>query len=133
MNKIIITIFIAVFSIFISGCSGNYPLKGRVTFSDDGAPLETGFVNFENEKGFARGELKKNGNYQVGFVGEKDGIPPGTYKVYISGTTIEDPTDRNKVIMLVDSRQCRADTSGWILTIDGSVRVYDFKVDRPPK
>jgi len=128
---------IAALGVVVSlfGCSGNYPLKGRVTFSDDGSPLEIGMVNFENEKGYARGELKKGGYYEVGYVGAKDGIPPGTYQVYISGATVEEELNNpdSKMIPLIDPAHTRPDRSGWEIKIDGSTRVYDIKVNRPPK
>ncbi|MDR2754544.1 MAG: hypothetical protein LBC20_02450 [Planctomycetaceae bacterium] len=133
MNKYrLIVLFFLVACIF-SGCTKNYPLQGRVTFSDDGSPLEVGFVNFENEKGFARGEIKKGGYYNVGYVDVADGLPPGIYNIYISAAVIENPSNRNQTIMLVDPKQCRSDTSGWTLKIDGSTRTYNIQVNRPPK
>jgi hypothetical protein len=129
--KFIVLLFLAAFISF--GCSRNYPLQGCVTFSDDGSPLEVGFVNFENEKGFARGEIKKGGYYNVGYVNVEDGLPSGTYRVYISAAAIENPSNRDQMIMLVDPKQCRSDTSGWTLKVDGSTRTYNIQVNRPPK
>ena len=115
----------------LCGCSGNHPMKGRVTFEDDGTPLETGFVCFENERAMARGEIKRDGHYTVGFQNEGDGLPPGTYKIFIAAAMTPDPRDSRRVIYLVHPDQCAAATSEWSLEVNGSVRTYDLKVKRP--
>jgi hypothetical protein len=131
MKKYVVFFLPLFLSFFMIGCSGNYPLKGRVTFSDDGSPLEIGYVCFENDKGIARGKIQKDGYYVVGYVGATDGIPQGTYDVYITGAQIKDPKNRNKGIPLVESNQCRAGLSGWTFLVDGSTKTYDIQVNRP--
>ena len=72
--------------LLFSGCgSGNVPLTGTVTFSDDGSPLTVGTVSFEGSRVRASGALDAKGKYIVGTEKERDGIPPGTYKIALIG------------------------------------------------
>ena len=73
-----------IFVAFSCGCNKNPPLKGKVTY-DDGTPLTAGFLNFSSEKSMSRAKIRPDGTYTVGTLKETDGIPAGTYKVYISG------------------------------------------------
>ena len=66
--------------LFATGCSGNVAVKGRVTYSDNGEPVQSGLVVFIGEKEMGRGAIK-NGRYSVGLLKDGDGIPPGTYTV----------------------------------------------------
>jgi len=75
--------------LFAAGCgSGNVRLGGTVTF-DDGTPLTTGAVIFSTDSFMARGTIGEDGKYDMGTYGAADGLPAGTYKVYISGATEE--------------------------------------------
>ena len=77
--------------LFVAGCgSGHVQLGGTVTF-DDGTPLTTGAVIFATEAFMASGRIDSQGNFVIGSLGVRDGLPPGTYKVYISGATEENP------------------------------------------
>ena len=62
--------------LFQAGCSNHVPLRGTVTFSDDGAPLPNGMVIFEAGAFSAVGPIKPDGTYRVGSLKENDGIPP---------------------------------------------------------
>ncbi|MGL6193598.1 MAG: hypothetical protein ACRC2T_02110 [Thermoguttaceae bacterium] len=126
------------------GCNnGNVPLKGKVTFSDDGAPLTSGAVVFEGENIRASGKLDNQGIYVVGTKSDKDGIPPGTYKVALVGAGA---SDGNMEIQdasgnvgsglqifkaVVDTKFTNPQTSGLTITVDRSTKTFDFEVDRP--
>jgi hypothetical protein len=71
--------------LFLAGCGhGQVPLSGKVTFQD-GKPLKTGVVCFSTGTFMAEGRLNENGEYTVGSLKENDGLPLGTYKVFIQG------------------------------------------------
>ena len=77
---------IALLVLITVGCGDNkVQLSGKVTYSDDGTPLGVGTVGLTTETYSARGVLAQDGTYTVSSVNPKDGLPPGKYRVYISG------------------------------------------------
>ena len=127
----------------ISGCSnGNVPLSGTVTFSDDGSPLAVGTVSFEGSSIRAYGTLDNKGRYVVGTEKERDGIPPGAYKIALigAGTTGDAMQVREfgkmidgmaTFVPLVDTKFTSAESSGLSITVDKTTKTFDFQVDRP--
>ena len=52
---------------------------------DDGTPVPKGMVIFERENYMSRSEIQPDGSYSISSERANDGIPPGEYKVYVSG------------------------------------------------
>jgi len=73
--------------LFCVGCGKNVPLRGKV-LDQDGNPITIGMVNFSSEKGLSRAKIQSDGSYRVGTLKETDGLPPGIYKVYVSGAEV---------------------------------------------
>ncbi|MDR2706705.1 MAG: hypothetical protein LBC02_13070 [Planctomycetaceae bacterium] len=124
--------------LLLVGCGDKVGLGGKVTFSDDGSPLGTGTVCFETETYLARGTLKADGSYVVGSLSEKDGLPAGTYRVYISGAEKEIGQDKEGMAImepLIDTKFSSGSTSGLSIDVTASTKTFDIKVDRyvPPK
>lgn len=126
-----------MFLIASIGCSNNVPLGGTVTFSDDGTPVPKGTIAFDDGAHQARGEIDSNGHYTVGFANEADGLPAGTYKVYITGAISKEQkpgaTEDNPgwfETRLIDPKYESAETSDLSVTIDATTKTKDFKVDR---
>jgi hypothetical protein len=115
-----------LFVVLLNGCSNKLPLRGKVTYSDDGSPLEYGVVCFETPTFLARGEIGKDGKYVVGTLRQRDGIPRGTYNVYVSGTEIGSG-------FLIDKKYANPQTSGLQFTVDGKNKIFDFTVERGVK
>jgi hypothetical protein len=69
------------------GCGENVPLRGKVLY-DDGTPITVGTVNFTTGTHLSRGKIQSDGSYVIGTGKEKDGLPPGNYKIYITGAEI---------------------------------------------
>ena len=123
-----------------SGCgNGNVPLSGTVTFTDDNAPVEVGTIVFTDGKQQARGELGPGGKFKLGFVKANDGLPKGSYKVYITGAVKKEdrevPNPRPGVsyyteTQLIDSKYESQNTSGLTFVVDGTTKTATFKVDR---
>ncbi|MDR1960474.1 MAG: hypothetical protein LBQ54_15800 [Planctomycetaceae bacterium] len=123
------------FCLGVSGCNhGKVPLKGKVTFSDDGSPLPTGIVIFSTPTFQARGEIQPDGTFRVSSTGENDGLPPGEYDVNIVNASIaKEGSNSDKPegwILLVDEKYDSARTSGLKLKVDSKTRNYDLVVDR---
>jgi len=142
-----------LFLIGTAGCgSGFVPLRGTVTFSDDGSPLTTGSVYFDNGKALARGKINEDGTYVVGSLKNNDGLAPGHYRVYVQaigpdpsgalepmgpagpGTDASDASaPRLRVaVSLVDAKFNSAETSGLELNVDRKTKTHDIVVDRNP-
>lgn len=121
----------------LSGCSDNVALEGKVTFTD-GTPVDLGTICFENGNFLARGTLRTDGSYDVGSLTENDGLPPGTYGVYITGTEKEIGRDREDSPIFqptIDGKFANAKTSGLSVTVPCESGAFDFQVEPyvPPK
>jgi hypothetical protein len=142
--------FIFLSFVLMSGCSSNVRMSGTVSFSDNGEPLETGFVVFDDGTIQARGKIKSGGKYVLGLLKENDGVPKGKYRVYIfDANQYEDTNIINteamteggggqkvylkKAVPLIDSKLMNAETSGWTCHVDGSSKTYNITVDRPKR
>ena len=115
----------------VTGCGKNCSLKGRVVFSDDQAPVTAGTVCFVSDKGIARGTIDQNGYYVVGSIGAKDGLPPGTYRVYITDTEIIEsmPSGLPRRTQVIESKFSQPETSGLTVEVKSSM-THNIEVDR---
>lgn len=132
MKRFCLTV-LAVALLFAAGCGDKVHLGGKVTYSDDGSPLGVGTVCFETDSYLARGTLKADGTYVTGSLSEKDGIPPGTYRVYVAGAMREIGVDKSGMPLnepLIDEKFASGASSGLVMTVDASTKKYDFQVDR---
>ena len=130
--------FVLLFVAFAVGCGKNATVTGTVTFPD-GTPLDRGVVIFENDKIAARGDIRKDGTYSL-TSGEDKGIPPGTYRVSISGANqpiIEPPTAEGggapKITLVtnpIDRKYESPSTSGLTREVTGRT-TFDIIVDPP--
>ena len=128
-------IYILLFAaLLLTGCSNHEKLSGKVVFSD-GQPLTTGMVCFTDGSHMAWGRLRADGSYDVGSLSEKDGLPAGTYKVYISGAS--EIENNGAGLMNETSRPLIApeftspSKTPLSITVPGE-RVYNITVERPP-
>jgi len=136
----VLSLFVIVALVAAAGCSGRAQVTGKVTFTD-GTPLTCGVVNFANDTTICKGEIDKtDGTFKMRTFKPGDGVPPGTYKVYITETmkfgdtgnevktgdvgfsTIGIATD------LVDPKYGNPDESGLSVTVKGSMK-YDITLE----
>ena len=130
--------------LLFAGCGPNVKLGGRVTFPD-GEPLTAGTIIFSNADFLARANLKADGTYDVGSLSQKDGLPPGKYRVYIigtekvvgkrpfvryneSGTKINDEEDILEP--QIPLKYAHRDTTPLEIEVPGQ-NVYNITVERP--
>lgn len=110
-------------------------MSGKVTFSDNREPLTIGMVFFETDTLQARGKLEADGTYRLGTLGLHDGLPPGTYRVFVAGAITGNPIPSrnperpNPPLSLIDSKFETGATSGLTATVDRKNRVFNFSVD----
>ena len=130
MNKLFLPLFLCV--LVLSGChSKHVQFGGKVVFDDDDEPLTTGVVVFTTETFQAEGPLMNDGTYRLGSLSPRDGLPPGTYTVFISGAAeyLEDGT----VIPFIHPNYLERITTPLTCVVDRSgIRTFDIRVPRPP-
>ena len=74
------SIFVLLLVGFLTGCGGNVKVTGKVTYSDNGEPVQSGTVMFSSDKAMGRGVIT-NGKYSAGLIKDGEGLPPGTYTI----------------------------------------------------
>ena len=112
------------------GCSNHVSLSGRVTYSDDGTPLEAGTVIFQAEKFYARGDILADGKYSLATHRPNDGLPPGKYQVFVNMAV---RSEAGSEIPLITSKYTSIETSGLEVDVNRSTKTFDFQVDRAPR
>lgn len=128
--RYIVPLLLLLLVLLLSGCSDKKKLGGKVTFSD-GEPLKAGTVFFSKDDFLARAHLRPDGTYDVGSLSQKDGLPPGTYKVYISGAVeAVDPNDPDKLRSLIAPEFASLEKTPLSVTVPGE-KVYDIVVKKP--
>ncbi|MDR1385020.1 MAG: hypothetical protein LBJ67_14400 [Planctomycetaceae bacterium] len=136
MTKIsILLLTIAAFFSF-AGCGGHTQLKGKVVF-EDGSPLTVGMMVFDDGTTLARAPIQPNGTFTAGTEKENNGLPPGTYKVYIIGAeeTLDNPEGKfpPPTRPLIHKKHTAADTSELVVTVDTSTKDFTITVEPPEK
>ena len=136
--RLLLLFFIGMVAIAVAGCGNkNATLKGKVTFADDGSPVPAGVVIFDNGAISASGAIQADGTYVAGFEKVKNGIPPGTYRVSISGAVrkLDNPTNffPPPTEMLIHRKYVSQEDSGLSVVVDHNTKEYNIEVDRPEK
>ena len=115
----------------LAGCGNkNVQFGGKVTLPDD-TPFTRGFVCFTNGTIAAYGPLQADGSYAMGSLKPGDGLPPGTYQVYLSGfQEVISPEDAEVTVYRspIDMKYDSPDTSGLACEVVKGGR-YDFVVE----
>ncbi|MDR1383334.1 MAG: hypothetical protein LBJ67_05755 [Planctomycetaceae bacterium] len=139
MNKHLLLLFWVVLVLF-AGCSRKVQLGGKITFADNGEPLTVGTVGFTDGQFMARSQINQEGLFQLSWLGEKDGIPKGEYKIFITGanryeegTVDEDKDGKFDLVAfrIIHSKYENWQTSGLSIKVDGSTKSFDIQVERP--
>ncbi|MDR3198044.1 MAG: hypothetical protein LBU34_09280 [Planctomycetaceae bacterium] len=70
----------------VAGCDQGTKVTGKITFEDDGSPLQKGAIVFDDGINSYLGMIHPNGSYAVGQTKDSQKIPMNKYKVWFSGT-----------------------------------------------
>ncbi|MDR1963058.1 MAG: hypothetical protein LBQ50_04720 [Planctomycetaceae bacterium] len=128
MKLVLKIVFVLLFVSFM-GCGRGYvSFGGKVTFEEDGSPLTVGTVVFTTNTFQAEGAIHSDGTYRLGSLSEKDGLPPGTYKVFVigAGNTIGE-----KFISSIDPIFADRNTTPLICDVPTSGKSkFDFTVKK---
>lgn len=136
MKNTIICLLLAML-VASSGCGEGKQVTGKVTYGD-GSPVTVGQVAFVTDTFYSYGQIKPDGTYVMGSKKANDGLPPGTYKVYLEGTTIvapeqgSDPKKAPKMVATehVAVKYLSPTDSGLTCEVQGNT-VFDIKVEKP--
>ena len=125
--------------ILTAGCSDKVSVTGTVKYSG-GEPLTKGSVFFRNAEGTRayQGALKPDGSFALGEIEDGDGIPPGTYSVWIAGANTTDYVrdaagnlGKQTQSVLIDPKYESPETSELTYTINKSRMRLEITVERP--
>jgi len=129
-NHVLKWIVVLCFVVFLAaGCSDKVQLGGTVTY-EDGTPLTVGSVVFSTDSFMASGNLDSQGKYRMGSLAVKDGLPKGTYKVYIAGA--EEEISMFATYSLIDPKFGNYNSTPLTCEIPAPRNTFDIKVPRNP-
>jgi len=124
----------------VCGCSGKVQVHGTVKYPD-GSPLEKGTVCVGNDQVTFMGNIRADGTFSLGEIKDGDGIPPGSYKVWIANTITRNyeldkegqPISTRKTeIVLIDPKYGSPSTSGLTFEVkSGERKRLDIIVETP--
>ena len=116
------------------GCGPkHYPVRGKVTYPD-GTPVTEGMVVFES-KGVdkpitARGEIQRDGRYELGINKPGDGALAGTYRVLVAPKTDPNAVDKPAQAPPFDPRYSAFNTSELVYEVKAEVNEFPITVTR---
>ena len=126
-------LFCLLICLVVVGCSRNKTLTGKVTFTD-GKPATCGIVIFQTDNFISKGEIMSDGSYTMSSAKENDGIPPGDYKVYVSGITKTGKGSATLLpVPLCAPKFEKPHTSGLTCTIPAPENKFDIVLEPHPK
>jgi len=123
----------ALVAFLVVGCSNNVSLKGKVTFSDNDEPLTQGTIAFLKDGIISRGTIQSDGTFTIGTDKVSDGLPPGAYQVYITGSEKVIPINEfgsNAYEPQIDKKYESPDTSEITVEVNASTKEYNIQVER---
>jgi hypothetical protein len=133
--KNIFSIMLLLFLMGFTGCSNdNVKFGGKVTF-EDGSPLTTGVVIFDNGITMSSAPIQSDGTFTAGTSRENNGIPPGSYRISITGAIelLDNPEGKFPAPSrpLIHQKFTNPETSGLTVTIDKSSPQFNITVEPP--
>ena len=133
MTKKICVCLLLLIGFSLAGCSDHCRLTGKVTFSD-GKPVTFGMVLFTTGTFQAKGEIRSDGSYTVGSEKTNNGIPKGTYQVFVTGVTKQVPGmgGMSSYVPLCDVKYENAATSGLTCTVPAPGNKHDIVLEPHP-
>ncbi|MBA4189661.1 MAG: hypothetical protein C0467_16880 [Planctomycetaceae bacterium] len=121
--------------IAVSGCAQSmHPVQGTVRFAD-GTPLKVGRIVIDSPDGKTGswGAIREDGSFEMGTLTPNDGVPAGTYQVYLTNTTTPPPADLSTPFTprpLVHVKFNSKETSGITFEVPRQT-TWDIVVEKP--
>ncbi len=133
----ILPLLCLLLTVALVGC-GKPKVTGKVTFAD-GSPLTAGTVNFLGGDVICKGDIDKEGNFEMRTLKPGDGVPPGSYQVYITGAFVFEQEDAGQTgdiqvvrmsgsTNVLDPKYSDPEQSGLTIDVKKSMK-YDITLD----
>jgi len=119
----------------LAGCGNSiHPVRGTVHFPD-GTPLSHGRVVIESDDGKTGswGIIHEDGTFEMGTLTPNDGVPAGTYHVYLTNATTPPPAALSATFIpkpLVHAKYASKETSGITFEVPKQT-TWDIVVEKP--
>ncbi|MDR2171410.1 MAG: hypothetical protein LBP59_14805 [Planctomycetaceae bacterium] len=138
MNRKIFIVLVFGIMFYVTGCSGKVQISGTVKYSD-GDPVTRGNVVFESADSSYFGVINKDGTYITGGNKQVEGIPKGTYKVWLAQTeSSENFFDENGTVVSytitpkVAKKFTSSDSTDLIFEVkSGGTKTFNIVVEKP--
>jgi hypothetical protein len=137
-KNILISTFVFLLFVF-AGCSDKVKVSGFVKFPD-GEPVKYGKVNFRTTDRTYFGRIDANGYYTPGELKDGEGLPAGTYTVWLTDTVLSEPipgkdgeeTVRYKETKLVADKHTKPGPDALTFEVKrGGAVNFDITVEKP--
>jgi len=119
-----------------AGCGKSvYPVRGTVRFKD-GTPLKVGRVIADSgdPQVGSWGYIREDGTFELGTFSHNDGVPPGTYRVWIENAVTSPPPGGDPTTFvsrpLIHSRFTDKESSGLTFEVPKET-VWEIVVEKP--
>lgn len=119
------------------GCNQQmHPVSGHVKFPD-GTPLKKGRIVFQggDPNTGSWGLIRPDGSFVLGTADVDDGVPTGSYQVYIANAVTDPPPNFAGNFIsrpLIDPKYMDPETSGLTYETPGLL-VWEIVVEKPPR
>src|SRR5262245_23610665 len=118
-------------AVALAGCGPSlYPVRGKVVWENgaEAKELAGGLVTFESEerKVGARGDIEKDGSFQMTTHEQGDGVLPGKHRVAVSEFSTREPQPPPTM----NRKFSNLDTSGLWVTVEPKTNEVVLKVKR---
>ncbi|MDR1491797.1 MAG: hypothetical protein LBT05_03625 [Planctomycetaceae bacterium] len=132
------SLIVSLSCLLLVGCNNGTKITGTIKFSD-GTPVTKGQVVFDNGNNSYFGAISSAGTYVTGGNQTVEGIPNGSYKVWLAGTeTADNKTGANGTITSYTVTQTVAKKFTSLNTTDlkfevkpGGAKTFDITVEKP--
>lgn len=127
-------LLIAAVVVALTGCSGRYPVSGRVTY-EDGSPLESGTVigeaTVDGKTVATQGAVRSDGSFDWGGDVPGDGAVPGEYRVLVMPPQLGDAEMAEGKQPAVDGKFTKYSSSGLTFTVKPQSNTFNITITRP--
>ncbi|MDO5553441.1 MAG: hypothetical protein Q4G68_06730 [Planctomycetia bacterium] len=133
------SLLMCLFVMAVAGCGSQVRVSGKVVLKGTDQPIARGVIYFANDTNVAHGALNTEGEFRMSSKGQNDGLPAGTYTVYLTGTSEVDFSTTKKGMTTITEKAAIADkytkqsTSDIVVEVNSRSRHFVIEVDGPGK
>jgi len=122
---------LTLFSVSLAlGCGNAAVVTGTAKMAD-GTVIDRGTVSFFGENDMYTATIRSDGTFSPGVMRDGEGVPPGVYRISVSGVTREvmrPGSDYPDHVSLIAERYASRETSGLVIDTN-QTRTIDLVLD----